>query len=188
MASRAEYGALGVMFSVMRILQTIVLITMIGLTSNFISEMVAASYQTPSALIGTLVIACMVAVYTIMTYMLYWDCLLPLLVSTAADGLCLVAVIVVAVAVGKPVSYLTCTALAERGNTANFIASLFRNLSRSNTYEWIDADQASCLEMKAVWGLSICLCVLFLFSGVTSMCLWRRIKGSASQQAVKQVV
>ncbi|PHH67333.1 hypothetical protein CDD81_97 [Ophiocordyceps australis] len=187
MAGQAGYGALGLTFTVMRVLQTIALITIIGLTSNFISEMVSASYQTPSALIGTLVIACMVVIYTIITYILYWDYLLPLLVSTVADGLCLVAVIVVSVVVGKPMSYLTCWALPERGNTANFIASLFRNLSRNNRYEWVDADQASCLEMKAIWGLSICLCVLFLLSAVTSMCLWRRIKGSTSQ-AVKQVV
>ncbi|PHH93386.1 hypothetical protein CDD83_3699 [Cordyceps sp. RAO-2017] len=178
MASPPALGALGLTFTAMRALQAVALITIIGLTSNFISEMVTANYVAPSALVGTLVVACMAAVYTVITYILYWDSLLPLLVSTAADGLCLIAVIVVACVLGKPVSYLSCPALPDAGNTANFIGSLFLNLSRNNLYEWVDPDKAACLEIKAIWGLSICLCILFFFSAVASACLWKRIKGS----------
>lgn len=49
-------GALGMTFTAMRAFQAVALITIIGLTSNFISEMVAASYVPPSALVGTLVV------------------------------------------------------------------------------------------------------------------------------------
>lgn len=43
-------------FTAMRALQAISLITVIGLTSNFIAEMVTANYVPPSALVGTLVV------------------------------------------------------------------------------------------------------------------------------------
>lgn len=49
-------GALGHTWTAMRAMEFISLITIIGLTSNFISEMVAADYAAPSALIGTLVV------------------------------------------------------------------------------------------------------------------------------------
>ncbi|KAK8931716.1 uncharacterized protein G6M90_00g026240 [Metarhizium brunneum] len=172
-------GALGMTFTAMRALQAISLITIIGLASNFISEMVTASYVPPPALVGTLVVACITAVYTVITYILYWDSMLPLLISTGADGLCLVATIVVACVVGKPVSYLSCPSLPDKGNTANFIHSLFLNLSRKNYFEWVDPDKATCFEIKAIWGLSICLCVLYFMSAVTSACLWKRIKGGS---------
>lgn len=56
MGAPPALGALGLTFTAMRGMQAIALITIIGLTSNFISEMVAASYEAPSALVGTLVV------------------------------------------------------------------------------------------------------------------------------------
>ena len=108
--------------------------------------------------------------------------MLPLLVATGADSLILIACIVVACSVGKPVSYLSCPSFPTNGNTANFIHSLFHNVynsHKSNTFMWVDADKASCFEIKAIWGLSIALCVLFAFSAVVSLCLWKRTKGAA---------
>lgn len=49
-------GALGMTFTAMRAMQGVALIAIIGLTSNFISEMVTANYVPPSALVGTLVV------------------------------------------------------------------------------------------------------------------------------------
>lgn len=121
--------------------------------------------------------------YIVITYILYWDQLLPLLIATGADALILIAVIVVACVLGKPVSYLSCKDLPSKGNTATFINSLFHNVYHSgdSAFEWVDADEASCYEIKATWGLSIALCVLFLFSAVTSACLWKRVKGSRAE-------
>lgn len=129
----------------------------------------------------------MACLYIAITYILYWDQLLPLLVATGADALILIAVIVVACVVGKPVSYLSCEDLPSKGNTATFINSLFHNVyhSRDNAFEWVDADKASCYEIKAVWGLSIALCVLFAFSAITTACLWNRLR--ASRQAPKDI-
>ncbi|KAI9172184.1 ENTH domain-containing protein [Paramyrothecium foliicola] len=183
MPSAPALGALGMTFQAMRSMQFVSLITIIGLTANFISEMVAADYEPASAIIGTLIVACLATVYIVVTYILYWDSILPFLVATAADSLLLIAVIVVACVVGKPVSYLSCGAFPSKGNTANFIGSLFHNVKNShdNTFEWIDGDRNSCLQIKIVWGLSIALCVLFSFSAVTTACLWRRLRSPASQ-------
>ncbi|PHH69118.1 hypothetical protein CDD80_7005 [Ophiocordyceps camponoti-rufipedis] len=177
MATPPALGALGLTFTAMRAMQAAALVAVIGLTSNFIAEVVAAGYVAPSALVGTLVVACFAAVYTIITYILYWDSLLPLLLSTAADVLCLIGVIAVACVLGKPVSYLSCPNLPDSGSTATFIDSLFRNLAREQIFEWVNTDKTACLEIKAVWGLSICLCILFFFSAAASACLWKRLKG-----------
>lgn len=49
-------GALGHTWTAMRAMEFISLITIIGLTGNFIGEMVNADYAAPSALIGTLIV------------------------------------------------------------------------------------------------------------------------------------
>lgn len=189
MAPPPSLGALGVTFQSMRAMQFASLIVIIALTSNLISEMVGADYEAPSAIIGTLVVACLAAVYIAVTYILYWDSILPFLVAAGADSLLLIAVIVVACVVGKPVSYLSCQAFPSKGNTANFVNSLFHNVyhSRDDAFEWVDGDRGSCLEIKVIWGMSISLCVLFLFSTVTTACLWRRVKSLAAAQAPKDL-
>ena len=104
------------------------------------------------------------------------DHLLPFLVSTALDSLLLIAVIVVAVTVGKPLSYLNCAALPSSGATSSFLDSVGQNMSKVNYWIWAGASKTTCFEMKAIWGLSIALCILFAFSGVVSVCLWRRMQ------------
>lgn len=60
MHSPPALGALGMTWTAMRGMQFVSLITIIGLTSNFISEMVMADYAAPSALIGTLVVVSLI--------------------------------------------------------------------------------------------------------------------------------
>ncbi|PNP48149.1 hypothetical protein TGAMA5MH_00806 [Trichoderma gamsii] len=183
MGSPPALGALGAMFTAMRLLQAVCLITIIGLSGNFVAELVSTSVSTPSALIGTLVVACLAMVYIIISYILYWDHMLPLLIATAADGLCFIASIVVACVVGRPVSYLNCSAFPQQGNTGAFIYSLFANVkhSSSDVFQWAAPSKASCYEIKAVWGLSIATSILFFMSAVAAICLWRRIKGGTDR-------
>ena len=49
-----NYGALGATFKIVRILQAISMIAIIGMTANFISEMVSSNQTPPDVLIGTL--------------------------------------------------------------------------------------------------------------------------------------
>ncbi|KAL7929415.1 hypothetical protein V8C35DRAFT_284376 [Trichoderma chlorosporum] len=183
MGSPPAFGALGAMFTMMRLLQAVSLISVIGLTGNFVAELVSSSFSTPSALVGTLVVACMATVYIVISYILYWDHMLPLLVATAADGLCFIASIIVACVLGRPVSYLNCNAFPSKGNTGNFIYSLFANVKHasSDTFEWADPSKTSCYEIKAIWGLSIATSILFFMSAVAAICLWKRVKGGAER-------
>lgn len=56
MGSPPAFGALGAMFTTMRLLQAVSLVSIIGLTSNFVAELVSSDFSTPSALVGTLVV------------------------------------------------------------------------------------------------------------------------------------
>ncbi|KAL7927268.1 hypothetical protein ACQKWADRAFT_327152 [Trichoderma austrokoningii] len=189
MPSPPALGALGAMFTAMRLLQAISLITIIGLTGNSAAEMVSASVATPPALIGTLVVACLAMVYIIISYILYWDHMLPLLIATVVDSLFFIASIVVACVVGRPVSFLNCSAFPNKGNTSAFIYSLFANVQHSSAdiFQWVDPSKTSCFELKSVWGLSIATTILFFMSAVSVICLWKRIKGGSDQRSKSPV-
>jgi hypothetical protein len=49
-----DYGALGASFKITRVLQAVSMIAIIGMTANFIAEMVSANVTPPNVLIGTL--------------------------------------------------------------------------------------------------------------------------------------
>ncbi|KAK1508883.1 hypothetical protein CABS01_08113 [Colletotrichum abscissum] len=161
MGSAPRLGALGHTFTAMRAMQFVSLVSIIGMVSNFISEINGADAVPPSVLIGTLVISCIATLYISITYILYYDNMLPLLLAAGADTFLLIAVIVVACLLGKPLSYLDCAALPKSsGSTANFMASVTANIntgSALNYFIWVGADQGTCYAIKAVWGLSIAL-------------------------------
>lgn len=105
-----------------------------------------------------------------------------MLVATGGDFAMTIAVIVVACVVGRPTSYLKCEKFPSKGgDTASFINSLFHNVKNmtGNVFRWVNADKASCYQLKTVWGLSIALGVLFFFSSVVCACLWKRLKAPA---------
>lgn len=49
-----DYGALGASFKITRALQAVSMIAVIGMTANFIAEIVSANVAPPNVLIGTL--------------------------------------------------------------------------------------------------------------------------------------
>lgn len=119
---------------------------------------------------------CIAVLYVAISYILYFDSMLPFLISAGADSLLLIALIVVAVTVGKPLSYLDCPALPNVGVTAAFLDSALANLSKINYWIWAGASKTTCYELKAIWGFSISLCVLFAFSSIISVFLWKKQK------------
>lgn len=56
-----DYGALGATFRHVRVLQAICLIAIIGMTANFISNIVTSNQTPPNLLIGTLSVVRMLA-------------------------------------------------------------------------------------------------------------------------------
>ncbi|KAI0879810.1 uncharacterized protein GGS22DRAFT_198849 [Annulohypoxylon maeteangense] len=181
-----QLGALGVTFTGFRAMQFVSLVAIIGMTSNFINDIVTSNRDMPDVLVGTLSVASIATLYVSISYILYYDGLLPLLIAGGIDFALLVASIVVAVTIGKPLSMLKCQLLPQPAETTpTFTLSIStRDASAATKYNnylaLITTDQPHCYEIKAVWGLSIALCVLFAFSGVVCVGLWRRIKSSGA--------
>ena len=177
-------GALGLAFTITRVLEVVCLTGIIGMTANFISEMVAAEATPPQVLVGTLSVVCPLleslprnfqanshhqtcisVLYCVITYILYLDAILPFLVCMGADGLLLIAVTVVAVTIGKPLSYMDCMVIGSGTghykSAYSFAAILGQNLNKGSgevDYSaWAGATKTICLEMKSIWGLSIAL-------------------------------
>lgn len=107
----------------------------------------------------------MAVLYCVITFILLIDGILPFLVSTAMDGLLLIAVIVVAVTVGKPLSYLDCKVIGQVSGASSsayaFTAALGDMLDQDggkiDYRHWIGGSKSTCLEMKSIWGLNIAL-------------------------------
>ncbi|EXJ83625.1 hypothetical protein A1O1_07248 [Capronia coronata CBS 617.96] len=184
-----DNGVLGATFKATRALEVASMVAIIGITANFISEMVSAGATPPPVLVAILSIVCIAVLYCAITVILYFDSILPFLISTGIDSLFLIALIVVSVVVGKPLSYLNCQVLDEVSNATSsaydFTSALGNSLNKDgavNYSQWIGTSKATCLEMKSIWGLSIALCVLFTFSAVSTVCLWKRTKQPAADK------
>lgn len=80
------------------------------------------------------------------------------------DGMMLIALGVVAIVVGRPLSYLNCQVIGSN-SVAESAAQLNNELKQSLKdngghvvySNWIGASRTTCYEMKAIWGLSIAL-------------------------------
>ncbi|KAI0203540.1 hypothetical protein F4808DRAFT_457813 [Astrocystis sublimbata] len=178
-----QLGALGVTFTALRALQFLSLVTVVGLTANFINEFASSQRQVPDVLVGTVTVTSISTLYVAISYILYYDGMLPLLVASGLDSALLIALIVVAATIGKPLSMLQCELLPEPvSETASFVTtitgrSFLGAASRYNNYlALITTDQPHCYEIKAVWGLGIALAVLFSFSALVCVGLWHRIR------------
>ncbi|KAK3935315.1 hypothetical protein QBC46DRAFT_367679 [Diplogelasinospora grovesii] len=182
-----QLGALGVTFTAMRACQFATLIAIVGLCANFINEITTAERNPPSELIGAITVATIAVVYVVIAYILYYDNMLPLLATCVLDSLLLIASIVVASVIGKPLSMLNCAALPSISNSATTTfwtsipySSVSEAVNKAVSYfTFVAVDQATCYEIKAVWGLAIALCVLFAFSGLVCVGLWHRARRDA---------
>ncbi|KAL2812164.1 hypothetical protein BJX63DRAFT_260283 [Aspergillus granulosus] len=191
-----RYGALGATFLLARIIQACSLIAIIGLTANFIAEIVRYDAKPPGIFIGTITVTCIAVIYTIITTILFIDDILPFLASGIMDMLILIAVIVVAVILGRPLSYLECADIGSIGDDsssaytfATHLSSYLGSLSGEVDYRsWVGTSKGVCLEAKSVWGLSIAMCIMFLFSSICCACLWRQKKiGAGGSGDAKEV-
>jgi len=75
----------------------------------------------------------------------------------------LIALTVVAVAVGKPLLYLNCQVIGSGSvsesayQLGDELKNSFKDGSNLQYSNWIGANKTTCYEMKAIWGLSIAL-------------------------------
>ncbi|KAK0725257.1 hypothetical protein B0H67DRAFT_598566 [Lasiosphaeris hirsuta] len=193
-----QLGALGATYTVMRACQFAALIAVIGLCANFIGEIATAERDPPSELIGALTVSVTAVIYVVITYILYYDNMLPLLFTAIFDSLLLIASIVVASLIGKPVSMLNCAVLLSKSDTS--LTTYYTSVPfpvRANAitktlsyFTFAAADKTTCYEVKAVWGLAIALCVLFAFTSIVCVGLWQRVRregGAGSSASAKDI-
>ncbi|TGJ82053.1 hypothetical protein E0Z10_g6723 [Xylaria hypoxylon] len=187
-----QLGALGVTFTALRALQFLSLVAVVGLTANFINEFASSQREVPDVLVGTITVTSISALYVAISYILYYDGMLPLLIAGGLDLSLLVALIVVAVTIGKPLSMLQCELLPEPVSaTETFVTSITGRSYQSaaakyNSYlALITTDQPHCYEIKAVWGVGIALTVLFAFSAL--VCGYAGVRGGFGAAPVQQI-
>ncbi|KAF2093828.1 hypothetical protein NA57DRAFT_27015, partial [Rhizodiscina lignyota] len=176
-----SYGAapLSATFLMVRVMQVISMIVIIGITGNFINDIVMNMQEPPKEIVGALSVASIATLYTLVSIAFYWATAnLGLFVMTAVDSLLLIAFIVVAVDFGKPVSYLNCyTIHTTSGDPLKYAFAVESSLkdavsssagAGSMPFSFFNlvthTTQARCFETKAIWGLSIALCLLFTTS------------------------
>lgn len=76
----------------------------------------------------------------------------------------LIALSVVAIVVGRPLSYLNCQVIGSNSvaESAAQLSSVLKSELHSNGGKvvygnWVGASRVTCYEMKAIWGLCIAL-------------------------------
>ena len=96
----------------------------------------------------------------------YWSqANVGLLVMTGIDSLLLIAFIVCAVTLGKPMSFLNCYVIGKSSVEVDaqyasaFITASMENLNSSNSSlaHWAGVTRGNCFQAKTVWGMSIAL-------------------------------
>jgi energy-converting hydrogenase Eha subunit E len=109
---RPSHGQTGLLFLSVCSPQAISLLITLSLTSRFISTLIESSQTSPpSPLIVILIITILSCIYCILSLFLYFDHQLPLLPSIAVGGALFLAMLISAVILGKPLSFISCTAI-----------------------------------------------------------------------------
>ncbi|KAK5006986.1 hypothetical protein LTR28_005813 [Elasticomyces elasticus] len=165
-----SYGAapLSAIFLIVRVLSFLSMVIIVGITANFVSEIVSTNIEPPKEIVGTLSVTSIAALYTLLSLPFFWaQANIGLFVMSAIDSLLLLAFIVVAVVLGKPLSFLNCiiigdaSAAANAASAAAFTQSIATNLGKSGSAlglgSWAGSTRVNCFETKAIWGCSIAL-------------------------------
>jgi hypothetical protein len=98
----------------------------------------------------------------------YWSLAnLGLLVMTGIDALLLIAFIVCAVTLGKPMSFLNCYVIGKSSKEVDaqyaysFVTAAAQNLNTSGSAldlrHWAGVTRTNCFQAKTVWGMAIAL-------------------------------
>ena len=134
--------------------------------------------------------------YCVITSILMIDNILPFLACAILDLLVLIALIVVAVIIGKPLSYLKCGSLhlpsGQDGDSSAlaFTTHLKSYLNKAGEkidyINWIGASKAVCLQGKAIWGLCIALWYVSFLTLIIDM-LTGTVSSSSSRLSVQFV-
>ncbi len=119
--------------------------------------------------------SCLAVLWVLVSFTAYDDTHLPYVVTCTLDVLFLIPFIVIAAVLAQPLSYTTCSELPKAGGDGGANLTTILALPPGNdtgsqmSYGFFaGAEQGTCYELNAVWGLVIALCVLFAISAVAS--------------------
>ncbi|KAF2792827.1 hypothetical protein K505DRAFT_408416 [Melanomma pulvis-pyrius CBS 109.77] len=193
-----SYGAMPISktFLLVRVLQVISMVIIIGITSNFVSLIVSSGVEAPKEFVGTLSVTCIATLYVAVSIAFYWSqANIGLLVMSGVDSLLLIAFIVVAVTLGKPLSFLNCYVIGKTSAEVNaesayaFTMSVTQNLNTMGSNlplgNWAGATRTNCFQSKTIWGLSIGLCILFTTSCALLPTLFYKNKKANTPKSVE---
>ncbi|KNG44055.1 hypothetical protein TW65_09136 [Stemphylium lycopersici] len=163
-----------------RVLQAICMILVIGICSNFVQMIVTTGVEPPKEFVGTLSVACIATLYIMVSVGYYWsEANLGLLVMAGVDSLLLIAFIVCAVTLGKPMSFLNCyvigksTAEVDAQYANAFVTATVESIKNATSLgHWAGVTRSNCFQAKTVWGMTIALCILFTVSCALLPTLW----------------
>lgn len=130
---RPNHGALGLSFLACRALQFVCLVVVMGMTARFIATMVDDIQQPPPPIIAALTITCFAILYVVITVILYVDKQLPFLAIAGLDGIFFIALMIVSIVIGKPLSYLSCKALGSEVKPMEIVNNLESSLNQVPT-------------------------------------------------------
>lgn len=194
-----SYGAMPIskLFLLVRVMQTVAMIIAIGITASFIGNIVNMGIEAPKEFVGTISVVCIATLYIMVSIAFYWsEANLGLLVMSGVDSLLLIAFIVVAVTVGKPISYLNCYVIGKSTTEVDaayayaFTSSVKNNLNtmgdKLSLGHWAGVTRSNCFQAKTVWGLSIALCILFTTSCVLLPTLWYKNNKKSAPKSVEE--
>jgi hypothetical protein len=111
---------------------------------------------------------CIATLYIMVSVGYYWShANLGLLVMTGVDSLLLLAFIVCAVTLGKPMSFLNCYVIGKSSKEIDaqyayaFVTAAAQNLNTSGSgldlRHWAGVTRTNCFQAKTVWGMAIAL-------------------------------
>lgn len=112
-------------------------------------------------------------VYSAITFILYRMDKLRLIILVVGDVLCSGCNVIVAALIGIRLRHANCHSLNNTDNKAEFLQVLYQQ-SGVRQFEIMNADRATCIQTKAVWGLVLSLCILFAATSMQSMGLAHR--------------
>jgi len=201
-----QYGALGLSFTVCRVLQLICLISSLGMASRFISEMVDDYLLPPRPLIAVLCISIFGLLYNLTTALLYHDGFLPFVATAICDFFFFIALVTASTIVGQPLSYLSCKNRtmhatvqslnsvpdasgpgATAGTSTYRVHSRTFKMVRVEYPVWVAGEERTCVMMKAIWGFGMSLTVLYFFSACAAAFLYKRRRAEKQEGKAESI-
>lgn len=169
-------------FLISRGLSVVAMVSIVGMTAHFVSQLVSSNIDPPREIVGTLTVTSLAALYTLLSLPLFYSSAsTTLLILTALDVLLLLAFTIISVLLGRPISHLNCRAIRSASAASSAESAWAFAMALASGKEgsavmgltgWAGSGRAECFQTKAVWGLGVALCILFATSAVVLPVMW----------------